>query len=194
MYVFSAVTFRLKYDIWKILCWRMWKKIPALEIKYGGSSPSAVPRPHRTASSWTWGNILLRGILTNESGRDVNNGGPNSEQSFSSQEGADLSWMVSYGAVLRSTRPQCKALIVKKAMWGPKYRTNVCKPDPEKRKLKNWYSLISAMLWDVSNIPWMLFLTNYVAYSLCSLGSSWFCTHYYYSNCSEILGSKGTSY
>jgi len=77
---------------------------------------------------------LLIGTLTSEPGADVNNGGPNAEQSLSSQEGLLFSCIVSYGAVFRSIRPHWTALIVKSAIWGPRYRTNVCKPDPARKR------------------------------------------------------------
>lgn len=76
--------------------------------------------------------MLLSG--TCESYTDWNNGGPNSEQFLSSQEALLLNCVVSYGALFKSTRPHCTAPIVNSAMWGPKYRTNVCKPDPESNK------------------------------------------------------------
>lgn len=74
--------------------------------------------------------MLLRVTLTRESGVVENKGGPNSEQSFSSHEGPLFNCIVSYGEVFRSTRPHCTHFIVNRAIWGPKYRTNVCKPDP----------------------------------------------------------------
>ena len=87
--------------------------IPALEIKYGGSSPSAVPIPHKIASICTCGNKLLRGTLES---CDENNGGPNSPQDLSSHEGPLFNCIVSYGALFRSTRPHCIAFIVNKAI------------------------------------------------------------------------------
>lgn len=92
--------------------------LPALEIKYGGSSPRAVPRPQRIASSCTCGNMLLSG--TRDPSDDKNKGGPNSLQSLSSHEGPLFSCIVSYGALFKSTRPHCIALIVNNAMWGPR--------------------------------------------------------------------------
>lgn len=109
--------------------------LPALEMKYGGSSPSAVPIPHKMASSWTWGNMLPSGTL--EPCSNGNSGGPYSEQFLFSHEGPLFSWIVSYKALFRSTRPHCTAFIVKKAMCGPKYSTNVCKPDPVRNTINS---------------------------------------------------------
>lgn len=103
---------------------------PALEMKYGGSSPIAVPKPQRIDSIWTCGKMLESGTEWEPCG-DENNGGPNSEQSFLIHDGLLLNCIVSYGALLISTLPHCIAFIVKKAMWGPKYRTKVCRPDPD---------------------------------------------------------------
>lgn len=50
------------------------EQLPALDMKYGGSSPSAVPMPHKMASNWTWGNMLPR--ETREPCLDENTGGP----------------------------------------------------------------------------------------------------------------------
>lgn len=83
-------------------------------MKYGGSSPRAVPRPHKIASNWTWGNMLLRGMCTPFDGG--NKGGPKSVQSFPSHEGPLFNCIVSYGAVLMSVRPHCIAFIVNKAI------------------------------------------------------------------------------
>lgn len=91
---------------------------PALERKYGGSSPRAVPMPHKIASTCTCGNMLLSGTL--EPSDDVNTGGPNSEQSLSSHDGTLFSWIVSYGALLMSILPHCIAFIVNSAICGPK--------------------------------------------------------------------------
>lgn len=97
-------------------------------MKYGGSSPSAVPIPHRTASNSTWGKMLVSG--TREPCNDENSGGPNAVQFLSSHEGPLCGWIVSYKDLFISTRPHCTALIVNSAICEPKYRTNVCKPDP----------------------------------------------------------------
>jgi len=101
-------------------------------MKYGGSSPSAVPIPHKTASSWIWGKMLVSGIL--EPSNDEYIGGPNAVQFLSSHEGPLYSWIVSYTELFISTRPHCTALIVNRAICGPKYRTNVCRPDPAEKK------------------------------------------------------------
>jgi len=57
-------------------------------------------------------------------------GGPMREQSFVCHDDASPNWGVSYGAHFKSTRPHCVALIVNKAICGPKYNTNVCRPEP----------------------------------------------------------------
>lgn len=78
--------------------------------------------------------MLLSGTLTKEPGIDENNGGPYSEQSFSSQEGSLFNIFVSYREALRSTLPHCIAFIVNMATWGPRYSTNVGKPDPANKQ------------------------------------------------------------
>jgi len=87
-------------------------------MKYGGSSPRAVPIPHKIASNWTCGNMLVRG--TRDPAADIIKGGPNSEQDLSSHEGTLFNCIVSYGADFRSTRPHSVAFRVNKAMCGPK--------------------------------------------------------------------------
>ena len=108
---------------------KIWISIlPALDMKYGGSSPSAVPMPHKTASSWIWAKMLVSGIR--EPCSDEYIGGPKEVQFLSSHEGPLCSWIVSYTELFISTRPHFTALIVNRAICGPKYRTNVCRPDP----------------------------------------------------------------
>ena len=128
-----------------IKIWISWISIlPALDMKYGGSSPSAVPTPHKIASSWIWANILVSGIR--EPCSDEYIGGPKAVQFLSSHEGPLCSWIVSYRELLISTRPHFTALIVNRAICGPKYITNVCRPDPagqEKIQVSNTFQVKS---------------------------------------------------
>lgn len=57
-------------------------------------------------------------------------GGPMREQSFVCHDDPSPNWGVSYGAHFKSTRPHCVARIVNMAMCGPRYNTNVCRPEP----------------------------------------------------------------
>jgi len=57
-------------------------------------------------------------------------GGPIREQSFVCHDDPSPNCGVSYGAHFKSTRPHCVALIVNIATCGPKYNTNVCRPEP----------------------------------------------------------------
>lgn len=86
--------------------------------------------------------MLLSGTLTREPGIDENNGGPYSEQSFSSHEGSLFNSIVSYGEAFRSTLPHCTDFIENIATWGPRYSTNVGKPDPANKQYQTSQHLI----------------------------------------------------